>query len=40
MYDKLFDWIIVKLNKNIEPSGGFKHFMGVYSVSHNSKLVT
>lgn len=28
MYDKLFDWIVKKLNQTIEPSRGFHHFMG------------
>lgn len=28
VYDKLFSWIIVNLNKNIEPPQGFSHFMG------------
>lgn len=28
VYDKLFSWIILYLNRNIEPEGGFKQFMG------------
>lgn len=28
MFDKLFDWIVNKLNTNIEPPDGFQVFMG------------
>lgn len=32
MYDKLFDWVIVRLNKNIEPPSGFNYFMGMLDI--------
>eukprot|EP00918_Siedleckia_nematoides_P093412 GHVU01205023.1.p1 GENE.GHVU01205023.1~~GHVU01205023.1.p1 ORF type:complete len:705 (-),score=155.74 GHVU01205023.1:920-3034(-) len=32
MYAKLFDWIIVRLNNNIEPANGFKQFMGMLDI--------
>lgn len=28
MYDRLFDWIVRRLNTNIEPKNGFTVFMG------------
>eukprot|EP00922_Rhytidocystis_sp_ex-Travisia-forbesii_P048912 GHVS01072824.1.p1 GENE.GHVS01072824.1~~GHVS01072824.1.p1 ORF type:complete len:839 (-),score=138.58 GHVS01072824.1:86-2602(-) len=32
MYEKLFMWIIKFLNSNIEPTGGFKYFMGMLDI--------
>eukprot|EP00923_Selenidium_pygospionis_P035586 GHVN01062146.1.p1 GENE.GHVN01062146.1~~GHVN01062146.1.p1 ORF type:complete len:775 (+),score=114.99 GHVN01062146.1:497-2821(+) len=32
IYDKLFQWIIARLNTNIEPSGGFPSFMGMLDI--------
>lgn len=32
MYDKLFDWIVRKLNITIEPPTGFQHFMAMLDI--------
>jgi len=32
MYDKLFFWIIVKLNVNIKPPNGWQEFMGILDI--------
>eukprot|EP00921_Rhytidocystis_pertsovi_P005442 GHVQ01009377.1.p1 GENE.GHVQ01009377.1~~GHVQ01009377.1.p1 ORF type:complete len:867 (+),score=136.57 GHVQ01009377.1:255-2855(+) len=32
MYDNLFSWIVRKLNVNIQPPKGFKHFMGMLDI--------
>ncbi|KAH0484363.1 MAG: uncharacterized protein KVP18_001882 [Porospora cf. gigantea A] len=32
LFDKLFDWFVIKLNHTIEPPGGFEMFMGMLDI--------
>lgn len=42
VYEKLFDWIVLRLNQTIQPPGGFKKFIGMLDIfgfevfQHNS----